>query len=704
MGTEPDRAQFLLPLDQPIVCLDVSTAFAQLSKSEKFYAHHLSKACWTGGFVTLLQTSPESGPVFVLLHKLFSAQDPSEIRASASAHGFTDAEITGLFVYAAGVFSNAGNYKGFGDTKIVPAIEPERLEEVLKLSPVWSDLQSIWNCFNLKERLYDLSQGRTCLGFPPDGCTTYFSANCTSEDNARVLSWLKKLNLELYNTRCFKKVLPGDSIEYEIRLASEDIGDVQCEVDGKYKYRLVKGDYAPLMKILSTNLENALPYANQKELSMLQSYIRSFRTGSINEHKDGSRFWIQNKSPAIETYIGFIETYRDPAGVRGEFEGFVAIVNRPMSEKFSRLVDNAEQFLAHLPWPKEFEKDTFLRPDFTSLDVLTYTGSGIPAGINIPNYDDIRQSEGFKNVALGNVIPANYQYSKTPFLSEDDINLLKEWRVRSFELQVGLHELLGHGSGKLFFKVTDGSTNFPDDLLNPLTSNPITSCYQQGDTFDACFGTISSAYEECRAEAVGLFLSLELSILEIFGYKDQEADDIRYVNWLALIWAGAGKALEMWEPGRGWLQAHSQARYVLTKVLMQADVVKVTQPSKDDLLITVDRSALLGPGRNAISHFLLQLQVYKSTGDIEAAKKLFGGLSEVEEPWLSWRSIILAHKQPRSILIQPNTEFVDDNINIKFYDPHVESVIASWIDRFPEPEPLYTALIELASADLPYFP
>jgi hypothetical protein len=68
-------------------------------------------------------------------------------------------------------------------------------------------------------------------------------------------------------------------------------------------------------------------------------------------------------------------------------------------------------------------------------------------------------------VSLGNVIPASYKDPNIFFISEADKQLLIRHNTESFELQVGLHELLGHGSGKLFRKNPDGSYNFDVDSV-----------------------------------------------------------------------------------------------------------------------------------------------------------------------------------------------------------------------------------------------
>jgi dipeptidyl-peptidase-3 len=413
--------------------------------------------------------------------------------------------------------------------------------------------------------------------------------------------------------------------------------------------------------------------ANEHQSEMIEHYATSFDVGSIEAHKDGSRAWIRDKGPAVETYIGFIESYRDPSGMRGEFEGFVACVNKEVSKKFQVLVDSAEDFLSFMPWPKEFEKDEFLRPDFTSLEVIAFGSSGVPAGINIPNYDDIRQNEGFKNVSLGNVLKAGYGASgdkPVSFVLPADQSLYKKLMGPAFEVQVkqkflgmyeyfihwimhaymmyyylfkflsctltlscflssslflsslfkvGLHELLGHGSGKLFYS---GDAELVKTIRNPLSGvvGDI-STYPENATWDTSFGKIASNYEECRAECTGIYLCLQPSILEVFGHSTPEAQsDIIYINWLLMVRAGV-VALEFYTPStEAWRQAHMNARYVILRVLLEAGDGLVSlermvgEDGKEDVLVHLDRSKIATVGKSAIEAFMLRLQVYKSSG------------------------------------------------------------------------------------------
>jgi len=165
-------------------------------------------------------------------------------------------------------------------------------------------------------------------------------------------------------------------------------------------------DFQAFMGKVTDNIEQAKHYtADATQRSMLANYEEHFRYGHIDKHKDSQRDWIRDIGPIVETNIGFIETYLDPSGARAEFEGFVAIVNKKTSAKFASLVNNAEELIQKLPWSSDFEKPVFSKPDFTDLDIVAFGCSGTPIGINIPNYDDIRQHDGFKNVNLGNVYP-----------------------------------------------------------------------------------------------------------------------------------------------------------------------------------------------------------------------------------------------------------------------------------------------------------
>jgi dipeptidyl-peptidase III len=656
--------------------------------------------------VTLRQVSPESEPIYDLIVALYTACK-GNWKTLAKKTGASEDEVNGFLEYATQFLGNCGNYKGFGDSKFVPRISGEVLSKLVSVSEECT--KALEKASSTGGGLYETKEpGMMHFGYPENGhLSTYYpdSPDITKEEITLVGELPEKEKLLLENTR-LRKTRSGD---FEVLIASgvanppasdRDLGDADSfDLGGKLSgknLKLVYGDHLNEMAKITVEIKKAGKEAgNDIEKKMHGEYATSFSTGSIQAFKESQRDWIKDKGPMVETNLGFVETYRDPHGVRGEWEGFVAMVNLERTRAFGKLVKSAPSMIPRLPWSKDFEKDEFLSPDFTSLEVLSFAGSGIPAGINIPNYDDIRQNLGFKNVSLGNVLSAKAPNELIPFIRKQDESLFREFRDAAFEVQVGIHELLGHGTGKLLQETSPGVYNFDvkNPPISPISNKPVSTWYKPGQTWSSVFGSVASSYEECRAECVAMVLSCEFEILRLFGFGTGEEDmsnkagDVLYVAYLQMARAGVA-ALEYWDPkGRKWGQIHMQARFAILKTFIEAGdkfvEVKADKEDLSDLEIYLDRSKILSHGRPAVEKLLQKLHVYKSTADVEAGTKMYDEITHVDEWWGSKaRPVVLDKKTPRKVFVQANTVLQDDGkVTLKEYEPTLEGMVQSYAER-----------------------
>ena len=151
--------------------------------------------------------------------------------------------------------------------------------------------------------------------------------------------------------------------------------------------------------------------ASPLQQEIIQKYIESFRTGTMDYYKHAQKLWVKDSSPTVEAVFGFVEPYRDPFGQRAEFEALVAIKDEEETQVLSTLVNCSAKFIRRLPWAENqvendgkgpFEKSLFEAPDFVSLHgdahavffvvlvltsspALVYCSSILFPGINLPN-------------------------------------------------------------------------------------------------------------------------------------------------------------------------------------------------------------------------------------------------------------------------------------------------------------------------------
>ncbi len=128
------------------------------------------------------------------------------------------------------------------------------------------------------------------------------------------------------------------------------------------------------------SIEEARKFArSEMQSTYLTQNIEHFTTGSMQQHIDASISWVKDDSPPVETVIGFIESYRDPLGLRCEWEGLVAIQNEAETKSLKMLAQDAMKFIRLLPWCRlnakmqiedlgAFENSVFVKPDFMSME------------------------------------------------------------------------------------------------------------------------------------------------------------------------------------------------------------------------------------------------------------------------------------------------------------------------------------------------
>lgn len=307
-------------------------------------------------------------------------------------------------------------------------------------------------------------------------------------------------------------------------------------------------------------------------------------------------------------------------------------------------------------------------------------------------------------MSLGNVLNASNPKEELTFVAAKDKELFNKFRGKAFEVQVGLHELLGHGTGKLLAKDSKGKLNFDQDkVINLVTGKPVETYYLPEETYYTKFSDIASSYEECRAESVGIFLCVQAEILKIFGFEGEDAKHITYINWLLMCRAGV-LALEFFNPdSKKWLQAHMQARYAILRVLLEAGngLVQLIKDSNGDTVVELDDSKIYTIGVEAIGNFLLKLSkyhspidyvlkqifcadVFKAVADAESARGLYNQVTEVSDTFLHLRKEVMEKKKPRRVFVQSRTVLEEQSVKLVEYAPSSFGLIQHFLDRFAQ--------------------
>jgi len=356
------------------------------------------------------------------------------------------------------------------------------------------------------------------------------------------------------------------------------------------------GLYAEQLREVISNLEKAIPYAGPRQQETLQHLIRYFKTGDPEDFRKYNIAWVGD-DPVVDTINGFIEVYKDARGVKGEYEALVSFVDQKTTKMMKDIAAQAQYFEGRQPWDDRYKKKEIQIPVANAISVLIAVG-GVgpicPAGINLPNAQDIRETYGSKNFLLSNVLASRRKAVAGKVvdefaLTEEEKELSRQYGAVASDVIIALHEIIGHGSGKVSEKLTADPSEYLKEYY--------------------------STMEEARADAVALYHIWDPKLVEMGVLPSAKCAEAAYHSFAR----GDLLMLRRIKTGDQLEEDHMRGEHLIVNYLKDkvGAIEAVTRDGKV-FLVVKDMEMM----REGVGELLAELMRTKAEGDYEAIKEL----------------------------------------------------------------------------------
>ncbi len=552
--------------------------FRSLTRKEKIFAYYLSRVAISGRKIAIDQTNSHALAIMDLCEEIISHPEGISPAALKAIH-----EYTKLF------WINNGMYDYATARKFLPSCTSQEFRKALetaisnheKLYPgstgYLQRFKQVEHAIFNPDYMPVLTDKTPGHDFIDKSANNYYEGLTSN----RVSDWAKAGN-EKYPLNSKVVYRDGQIEELVWRTGSEKIS---------------AGMYATELSDVISNLEMAAKYAaDEHQASTISLLTRYFKTG---EPEDWERFnisWIKDSSN-VDFISGFIEVYMDSRGQKGKFESAVYYTNKEQTKLMRKLAGTAEYFEQRAPWIDEYKKKVVNPPIANVVNVVVETGDAGPIsaiGINLPNEQRIREKYGSKSILIHNVVEA-YKASEPKGLLEEfcydnaEVRRAKKYQQIADDLHTAMHEVLGHGSGKVSESLT-------------------------GDPADHLPGYYSTL-EEARADLVALWYIFDPRLQKLGLVINDEVGKSMYDAYVRNVFL----QLRRIETGDQLEEDHMKNRQMVVNFVMQnSDAIKVLRKKNKTYFHITDYTKM----HEALGKLLAEIMRIKAEGDLQAGKAL----------------------------------------------------------------------------------